>query len=76
MVELQAPSITNERNRTTMITTALLIYVAAVYGFEITAWLLIATFLIDISAWEAISNSFEAWATGTTEDQKFWEDEE
>lgn len=55
MVELQAPSITNERNRTTMIVTALLIYLAAVYGFEITAWLLMATVLIDMSAWEAIS---------------------
>lgn len=42
-----------------MIATIILIYFAAAHGFQITSWLLLATVIIDITAWSAVNTSDE-----------------
>lgn len=58
-----------------MFVTALYIYLVATTSMSIGMIGLLA-FLVDIVAWAAIQNSFEAWATGTTADQEFWKEDE
>lgn len=59
-----------------MFVTALFIYLVATAGLSLSTPLLFGAVLVDFFAWAALSNSFEAWATGTTSDQEFWNEEE
>lgn len=56
-----------------MFATIALIAIAGTTSLNITAWLLFATVIIDLAAWDSISDYFQAKHTGTTDSQRFWE---
>jgi hypothetical protein len=59
-----------------MFVTGLLIYLLASTSLSLNFILLFAAVVVDLIAWATIHNSVEAWATGTTSDQEFWEEDE
>lgn len=59
-----------------MFATVLLIYLIATTSLGLHTSLVVAALIADVVAWAAIQNSFEAWATGTTESQEFWNKDE
>lgn len=59
-----------------MFATMLLIYMIGTTNLTAGPIIAISAVLVDLASWGTIKNSFEAWATGTTEDQEFWDDEE
>lgn len=59
-----------------MFATMLLIYLIGTGSMSIHGGVLLAAIIADAIAWGSISNSFEAWATGTTESQVFWDNED
>jgi len=55
-----------------MFVLGLTIYLIATTSLTANVAIIATAFFVDVTAWAAIQNSFEAWATGTTSDQEFW----
>jgi len=57
-----------------MLVTVFALWLVVTEGLQLTAWLLLATFVLDLAAWSALENIGEAWATGERREYD-WDDE-